>query len=160
MWTERLAAAARQYRDGTLSIVEASGYPSSVRCTVELDDVHQVIRFPALPPSASHWRGPACLLFHRHDARLENQYQLLIRGRLVEDHEIVTFLPSAFVTANGSRDMDRMPHAGAPLQLLRFMLLGRRQARAYLRRRKKPWPAVDFKPMLAVLRELKRSNAT
>ena len=25
---------------------------------------------------------------------------------------------------------------------------------------KKPWPAVDFKPMLAVLRELKRSNAT
>src|SRR2546422_400298 len=121
MWNKRLAAAARLYRDGTLTVVEASGYPISVRCTVELDDLHEVIRFARLPP-ASAWCGPACLLFHRHDARLENQYQLLIRGRLIQEDEIVAFEPSAFVTANGSRESDRMPHAGAPLQLLRFML--------------------------------------
>lgn len=46
-----------------------------------------------------------------------------------------------------------MPHAGAPLQLVQLMLLGRRQAGGYLRRRNEAWP-VDFKPMLRVLREL------
>jgi hypothetical protein len=47
-----------------------------------------------------------------------------------------------------------MPHAGAPLQLLRFMVLGQRQARAYLRRRRRPWPKIDFTPMLRALDDL------
>ena len=52
-------------------------------------------------------------------------------------------VPSAFVTANGSRTTDRMPHAGAPLQLLRFLLLGRRLARQYLAKHNPaPWPIV------------------
>jgi hypothetical protein len=46
-----------------------------------------------------------------------------------------------------------MPHAGAPRQLIQFMLLGRRQAATYLRRQNVAWP-VDFKPMLRVLRDL------
>ena len=44
-----------------------------------------------------------------------------------------------------------MPHAGAPLDLIRFMLLGRRKARAYLAKRGKAWPRVDFAVMLREL---------
>jgi len=136
-----------------LSVVEADGYPRSTRCAVVLDDRAEVVTFADLPQVASPWRGPACLLFHRHDERLENQYQLMIRGYLVQQGGSLELRPTHFVTANGSRTGDRMPHAGAPLQLIQFMLLGRRQAATYLRRRNVAWP-VDFKPMLRVLREL------
>jgi len=155
VWSSELAACARRYQGATLSVVEPGGYPISARCQVELDDERQQITVKRLPPLAELWRGPACLLFHRHDERLENQYQLLIRGRLTEEGESLIFRPSAFVTANGSRNQDRMPHAGAPLQLLKFMRIGRRQAGAYLRRRQLTWP-VDFAPMLKVIRELER----
>jgi hypothetical protein len=153
MWSKELGICARAYADATLSSVEDDGYPFSARCEVALDDQREVITFTRLPEIASRWRGPACLLFHRFDERLENQYQLLIRGRLVQENERLVFRPSAFVTASGSRTSDRMPHAGAPLQLIQFMRLGRRQARAYLRRRRMAWP-VDFTPMLRVLRDL------
>jgi hypothetical protein len=151
MWNSALASRARLYRDATLSVVEPSGYPYSVRCSAQLDEARQIVRLTTVSGLAP---GPACLAFHRHDERLENQYQLLIRGQLEVDSGSVILRPTAFVTANGSSGTDRMPHAGAPLQLIRFMLLGQKQARAYLRRRKSPWPRVDFVPMLRVLREL------
>ena len=154
MWNKALAAAARQYADGTLSVAGDSTYPVSVRCTVEVDDALETIVIKTPPALAASWRGAACLLFHRHDAQLENQYQLLIRGDLTAAGSALVLRPTAFVTANGRQDGDRMPHAGAPLQLLRFMLLGQRQARAYLRRRGRPWPKIDFTPMLRALDEL------
>jgi hypothetical protein len=126
-----------------------------VRCTPRLDDHREAVTFAAIPAQANAWRGSACLLFHRHDERLEHQHQLLIRGHLVQEDQVLTLQPSAFVTATNNEHDDRMPHAGAPLQLLRFMLLGRRQAGVYLRRRQTPWPAIDFAPMLRVLRELR-----
>jgi hypothetical protein len=153
MWNRALASCARTYTDAVLSVVEADGYPCSTRCAVMLDDRREVITFASLPQLASSWRGPASLLFHRHDDRLENQYQLMIRGHLVQQDDSLELRPTHFVTANGSLTGDRMPHAGAPLQLIQFMLLGRRQAARYLRRRNVAWP-VDFRPMLRVLREL------
>jgi hypothetical protein len=155
MWNSALARRARVYRDATLSVVHPSGYPYSVRCGVELDDSRQIVRLTTVSGLAP---GPGCLAFHRHDERLENQYQMLIRGQLEVDNGGVILRPTAFVTANGSSETDRMPHAGAPLPLIRFMLLGQKQARAYIRRRKSPWPRVDFDPMLRVLREV-RSRA-
>jgi hypothetical protein len=120
---------------------------------VVLDDQREVVTFGGLPHVASRWSGPACLLFHRHDERLENQYQLMVRGQLVQQAESLELRPTHFLTANGSLTGDRMPHAGAPRQLIQFMLLGRRQAATYLRRQNVAWP-VDFKPMLRVLRDL------
>ena len=96
MWNSRLAACAR-------------AHPLSVRCQVELEEQREVIRLLSLRPSASGWRGPACLLFHRHDERLENQHQLVIRGQLVEEDQMLLLLPSAFVTANGRREQDLRP---------------------------------------------------
>jgi len=157
MWSSNLATCARAYPDAVLSVVDPDGYPCSTRCTVRLDDRREVITFINLPPLASSWRGPACLLFHRHDDRLENQYQLMIRGHVVLQGDSLELRPTHFLTANGSLTEDRMPHAGAPLQLIQFMLLGRRQAARYLRRRNMTWP-VDFTPMLRVLRELRSSR--
>jgi hypothetical protein len=153
MWNRSLAARARLYSSGVLSVVDADGYPFSARCQVIVDDAQELIAFTNLPAVAAEWRGAACLLFHRHDDRLENQYQLLIRGQLVAENGQLVFRTDRFVSGGGSPTSDRMPHAGAPLQLIQFLLLGRRQAASYLRRRKTAWP-VDFTPMLRVLREL------
>jgi len=146
---------ARAYRDGILSVVDDSGYPFSVRVQVAIDDVHERLVLSGMDRSLPFGPGPACVAFHRHDEHLENQYQLLVRGQLILGDGTLLLRPSAFVTANGEQDTDRMPHAGAPLQLVRFMLLGQKQARAYLRRRQRPWPKIDFSPMLRVVRESK-----
>ncbi len=50
MWNEHLAARASTYSTGVLSIVDADGYPMSVRCTACLDASRQVFTFPS-PPS-------------------------------------------------------------------------------------------------------------
>ena len=89
----------------------------------------------------------------RHDARLEGLHQLLVRGQLVRQDDAIVLRPAAFVTANGRRDTDQMPHAGSPLHLIKFMLLGRRRARAYLARRGRPWPRIRFDEMLRALEE-------
>ena len=151
MWNRALAARARHYPSGVLTVVEASGYPSSVRCQAVFDDATELIRLPAVSPIAVGWRGQACLLFHRHNARLEEQYELLITGDLAEEAGGIVLRPRSFVTGTGSPKNDRMPHAGAPLDLIRFMLLGRRKARAYLAKRGKAWPRVDFEAMLREL---------
>jgi hypothetical protein len=46
-----------------------------------------------------------------------------------------------------------MPHAGAPLDLIRFRLLGQRKARSYLRKRGEAWPAIDFDALLTTIDE-------
>ena len=153
MWNKQLIALAQAYSSAILTIVEPSGYPLSVRCQVTFDDVGEAIRFALLPSLAKSWRGRACLLFHRHNERLEDQHELLIRGELIEAAGDLVFDPLAFVTGTGSATKDAMPHAGAPLDLLRFMLLGQRKARSYLRKRGQAWPAVDFDVLLRTIDE-------
>lgn len=151
MWSNVLAACARRYPSGVLTTVDSSGYPTSVRCTVTLDDAAQVIRLTTLPPLAADWRGPACLLFHRHDAHLEDQHQLLVRGDLAAAGATLVLRPSEFLTPTGRADHDALPHAGTPWQLLQFLRQGRRKARAYLAQRGAPWPPIPFDIVLAAL---------
>jgi hypothetical protein len=63
----------------------------------------------------------------------------------------LVFHPGVFVTGTGSTTKDTMPHAGAPLYLLRFMLLGQRKARSYLRKRGEAWPSIDFDTLLTMI---------
>jgi hypothetical protein len=153
MWNKQLIALARAYASAVLTIIEPSGYPLSVRCNVTFDETREAIGFALLPALARNWQGKACLLFHRHNERLENQHELLIRGELADVAGNLAFHPTAFVTGTGSTTKDMMPHAGAPLDLIRFMLLGRRQARAYLRKRGIAWPAIDFDALLITIDE-------
>jgi len=153
MWNRRLIALARAYSSAVLTIVEPSGYPLSVRCQVTFDETGEAIGFALLPRVARDWQGKACLLFHRHNERLEDQHELLIRGELTNVAGDLVFHPIAFVTGTGSTTKDTMPHAGAPLDLLRFMLLGRRKARSYLRKRGEAWPTIDFNALLTTIDE-------
>jgi hypothetical protein len=154
MWNEKLASCGRVYESAVLTIVEPSGYPLSVRCKVEFDSVQQVITFTALPAIAQGWRGTASLLLHRHNEVLEDFHEMLVKGELSNEHGTSIFTPEEFLTGTGRKDTDRMPHAGAPLHLLQFMIMGRRKARAYLARRKNPWPAIKFDLLVRAAREV------
>ena len=136
-----LAQLATKYPTGVLSVADAGGYPRSVRLAARLDTKRRVVTFPALPLYAQGWRGEACLLFHRHNNRLEGLHQLVLKGELVKEDGVVAALRvTDFVTANGQTNTDEMPHAERPIQLLQFLLLGRRKAREYERKRGEPSP--------------------
>lgn len=153
MWNKLLAARAQQYSSGVLSIVDSNGYPLSVRCTVGLDDTGQRFTFPTPPPQAANWRGKACLLFHQHNEHLEGLKQLVILGELEYSEGLLTLQVSKFVTSNGRKDTDQMPHAASPLHLFQFLWLGWRNARTYLARRATPWPAIQYEEFERLLAE-------
>jgi hypothetical protein len=120
---------------------------------VTFDATREAIDVVLLPPLARDWQGQACLLFHRHNKQLEDQHELLIRGELTIAAGDLAFHPSVFVTGTGSTTKDTMPHAGTPFDLIRFMLLGQRKARSYLRKRGEAWPAIDFDALLTAIDE-------
>jgi hypothetical protein len=153
MWNDTLIALAGAYSTGVLTVVEPPGYPMSVRCALQCDATRQVVTFPALPPLAADWRGKAALLFHRHNAVLEEQHELLIKGELVEEGGQIVFHPTGFVTGTGHPTKDSMPHASDPVQVVQFMLLGRRKAREYLAKRGTPWEPIRFDLLLQLLKE-------
>ena len=153
MWNEPLAARASNYTTGVLSIVDADGYPMSVRCTARLDASRQVFTFPNPPAMAANWRGKACLLFHQFNERLEGLRQMVILGELVSEDGLLTLRVNKFVTANGRANTDQMPHASSPLLMLQFYFLGRRNARAFLAKRGKPWPPIPYDVIERMLAE-------
>jgi hypothetical protein len=155
MWNKQLAKLATQYPTGVLSLADVGGYPASVRLVARLDAKRRVVTFPALPSSAQDWRGKACLLFHRHNNRLEGLRQMVLKGELIEEDGVVTLRVTDFVTANGQTNTDEMPHAARPIQLLQFLRLGRRKAREYERKRGEPWPPIDYAEIERLLREAK-----
>ena len=153
MWNKQLIACARVYPGGVLTVVEDSGYPLSVRCNVQFDDARELILFPTPPQDIVGRQGLACLLFHRHNADLGGQHELLIKGELREEAGILTLRPGDFLTGSGRQDTDRMPYAGSPLDMIRYMVLGRRKARTYLAKRGKPWTPRPWGKMLRYLDE-------
>jgi len=153
MWNKRLIACARTYPSAVLTVVEDSGYPRSVRCVVEFDDARELILFPVRPLDVVGRQGSACLLFHQHNADLSGQRELLIKGELREEAGKLFLRPGDFLTGSGRQDTDRMPYAGSPLDIFRYMMLGRRKARVYLAKRGKPWTPRPWGKMLRYLDE-------
>jgi len=160
MWNEQLAALAHEYPSGVLSIVDSNGYPLSVCCTVCLDETRQAFTLPTPPAQAMAWRGKACLLFHQHNERLEGLRQMVILGELVCEEGLLTLRVSKFVTANGRQNTDQMPHAASPLHMLQFFWLGWHNARTYLARRGRPWPAIPYKLIEHLLDEEEVASPT
>jgi hypothetical protein len=144
MWNERLASLIDTYHSAVLSSVESDGYPTSVRCQIRADVSRHLVTISDPPALAKNWRGRACLLFHEHDAGLESLRQLVVLGELRDEDGILTFHIEKFVTANGRTDSDQLPHASSPLHMLKFFFLGRRNARAYIAKRGKPWPPIPY----------------
>ncbi len=132
MWNKALIACARTYPSGVLTVVEDSGYPRSVRCVVEFDDARELILISLPSLEVVGRQGLACLLFHRHNADMSGQRELLIKGELHEEAGTLVLHPGDFLTGSGRQDTDRMPYAGSPMDIIRYMMLGRRKAREYL----------------------------
>jgi hypothetical protein len=153
VWNARLIACARAYPSGVLTTVEPSGYPYSLRVVPEFDADHGLIAFPGAPVVATGWRGKAGLLFHRHNPDLSGQHELMIKGELLAAAGTLALRPAEFLTGSGRLDTDRMPVAGTPLDMIKFMLLGRRRARDYLAKRGAPWTPRPWDKMLRYLDE-------
>ena len=151
MWNEKLIACARTYPSGVLTVIEDSGYPRSVRCVVEFDDARELILISIPSLEVVGRQGLACLLFHRHNADMSGQRELLIKGELHEEAGTLVLLPGDFLTGSGRQDTDRMPYAGSPMDIIRYMMLGRRKAREYLAKRGKPWTPRPWGKMLRYL---------
>jgi hypothetical protein len=152
MWNEKLGRLIATYSSGVLSIVE-DGYPVSIRCRVYADAEHHRIVIVDPPALATSWRGPASLLFHSHDARLERLRQLALQGALVDEEGILTFVVEKFITANGRDDSDQMPHASSPLYMFKFFLIGWRNARRYLAKREELWPPIPYDEIMRLVAE-------
>src|SRR5205085_998671 len=103
MWNKALVDRVHSYPTGILTWVEASsGYPSSVRCSIRLDEPTESAIFTSLPPAAASVRGKACILFHHHDEHLEGLRQMVLKGELADGPVGTTiFKVTEFVTANG-----------------------------------------------------------
>src|SRR6266571_1222615 len=129
MWNKALIACARTYPSGVLTVVEDSGYPRSVRCLVEFDDGRELILISIPSLEVVSRQGLACLLFHRHNADMSGQRELLIKGELHEEAGSLVLHPGDFLTGSGRQDTDRRPYAGSPMTTIRDMMLGRRKAR-------------------------------
>jgi hypothetical protein len=69
---------------------------------------------------------------------------MVILGELVSEDGLLILHVSKFVTANGRPNTDQMPHASSPFHMVQFWLLGRRNSRAYLAKRGKPWPPIPY----------------
>jgi hypothetical protein len=153
MWNKQLIACAQAYPTGVLTLVDAEGYPFSVRCAVEFDAAREVMILSGGEALLQGRAGKACLLFHRHNPDLSGQHELMIKGELALEDGRLVFRPSDFLTGTGRQDTDRMPVAGSPVDIFQFMLLGRRKAREYLAKRGTPWPPRPWDKMLRSLDE-------
>lgn len=153
MWNNRLAALANEYPTAVLSIMDASGYPLSVRCTVRLDAARQAAIITDAPAQVAAWQGKACLLFHQFNERMEGLRQFVILGELVREEGLPALLVSKFVTSTGRQDTDRIPHASTPWQMAQFFWLGWHNARSYVAKRGAPWPPIAFDAIVRAVDE-------
>jgi hypothetical protein len=160
MWNEKLGRLIGTYPDGVLSIVDGNGYPFSIRCQVRADAVRHHILIIDPPALAQCWRGPANLLFHEHDRRLERLRQLMVVGQLVDEGGVLTLVVEKFLTANGRNDSDQMPHASSPIHMFKFFLIGWRNARRYLAKRGKPWPPTPYNEIARLIADGEKKETT
>src|SRR5436305_8756902 len=110
MWNEKLIACARTYPSGVLTVVEDSGYPRSVRCVVEFDDARELILISIPSLEVVGRQGLACLLFHRHNADMSGQREVMIKGEVHEEAGTVVLLLGDFIIGSGWQDDGSMAY--------------------------------------------------
>jgi hypothetical protein len=153
MWNDRLAALTDEYQTAILSTVDPYGYPLSVRCTVRLDAARQVVIITDPPALSAAWRGKACLLFHQFNKGMKKLRQMVILGELEGENGLLILQVSKFMTANGRQDTGKMPNTSSPRLMIQFFWLGWHNARAYIARRREPWPSIPFDAIVRAVDE-------
>jgi len=140
MWAE-VQRHLREFSSPILTGVDGDGYPVSIRCAPELDEVQQVL-LVSLPGWTGIRPGPASLLCHGHNQLLWELRSFMVRGTLEPSgDDIWLFRPSRFVPGVG---------VGGLAGMVRFALAKRRAARRYLQRRGLARPRIDWAQLKAL----------
>jgi hypothetical protein len=142
MWA-KLVKDLAHYPKAVLNVVDADGYPFSVRVSFEVDNSAQVLWLD-IPVSASVQAGPASLLCHYHDEFLWNQTNFVVRGTLENRGHEWRFIPASVT-----------PGAGKSMNTFKLLINGRRTADAYLKKRNLPRPQIPWDQLAAVKNSVK-----
>lgn len=135
MWHE-ITRTIPKYESAVLSFVDENGFPCSVRCVPQPDEIRQVIRI-TLPPDIIAQPGPASLMSHHHDEQLWNLRGYNVIGELEREEgreEKWVLRPRKLTPGMDSN----------PLGSLRLIRHARRAAQRYLDKRGLPRPQVDW----------------
>ncbi|MFJ3671241.1 pyridoxamine 5'-phosphate oxidase [Streptomyces sp. NPDC090106] len=142
------AAQLARFPTAVLGARDASGAPVLARTRpVATDDGFTVV----LPADCAATPGPASLLVHRHDERLNHMHNALVRGQLRENGDGWLLVPSKVIEPMGS---------GRPTDAIRVLRHTRQATNRYLERRGLQRPRVqwdEFRKLSALARE--RTNA-
>jgi len=149
MWTE-LVHELEDFPDVVFSSVDSTGYPFSIRCKPDPDDVSQVLRIQ-LPDYISFQPGPAWMLCHRHDEALWNLKSFTVKGRFEQDDQgSWLFTPEKYIPGAG---------IGGLKAMVKFVQDGRRSTRRYLEKRNLPRPVIAWDTVHAIWAEIHRNSS-
>ena len=140
MWDDLMRHLGK-YPTAIVTVIDADGYPFSIRCVPEADEARQVLRV-ALPGYVHAQAGPAGLLCHFHDDLLWKQTNFIARGTLEPDGPYWAFTPARLIEG-----------AGAGMSLTRQLRTGRRSAKRYLERHGLSRPRVPWTRLSAIYKK-------
>jgi hypothetical protein len=134
-----------RYERAVLTGFDAHGYPSSIRCQVDIarggDSQNPTVHIHA-PGDHEIESGPANLLAHYHDEHLWNLRSVSVRGQLVQEDNGLVLHPQQ---ASGNR--------GRLRDLFGFLSSSRRNTKTYLARRNLDRPQVPWDDIIALKKE-------
>ena len=145
MWAE-IRRYLHRYPSAVLTGVDAAGWPVSIRCRLQVDELAGVLRVE-LPGAAGLVAGPASLLCHSHNLFLWNLRSFMVRGSIELAGETCLFRPARFVPGIG---------VGGLPGMLRFAASKRRTAKRYLDRRSLARPRIPWAQLKAIQAEALR----
>ena len=137
-----------KFSNPVLSAIDAAGFPYSVRCVVQVDGAHKLLRLEQvgdLPVQP----GPASLLCHSHDERLWNMKSFVVRGKLRQDEQGWLFEPTQFIPGAG---------IGSPMDQFKALSKNRKSATTYLEKRGLARPEVDWDGIKRIWAEVKKGE--
>ena len=115
MWAEA-AKWLGKFDEAVLTVLDAHGYPASVRVATENYDPGSG-RLPAeLPDQLNSVEGPANLLCHYHDEKLWNIKAIQIKGRIEKRNGAWVFVSTAFNAPSKLAMLSAIKNAGLSAQ--------------------------------------------
>ncbi|MHB9858622.1 pyridoxamine 5'-phosphate oxidase family protein [Streptomyces sp. YIM S03343] len=142
------AAQLAPYPTAVLAARDASGAPVTARVRPVPTDAGFAVR---VPDDCAATPGPASLLVHRHDERLNHMRNALVRGRLTETGNGLVLEPAMVVEPMGS---------GRPGDALRVLRRTQQSTDRYLERRGLQRPRVQwdrFRTLAELARQRRRT---
>lgn len=140
-----MLAILQTYPNGVLSVIDADGYPLSLRCQPQADATGQ--RFTiTVPDNLPVQAGKVSLLFHAHDELLNNLRSVSVQGTFQQHGEQWVFQPEKIIPGLGATSF---------LQTMREAVLNpRRSAKKYLQKHNLPRPTIPWQRLVKIVDEI------